>query len=589
MLSTTMNKKLSILLLLLVGFTAVEIQAQEKLSKEEQRKFDYFFYQSLSEKSLGKYESGYDLLIHCYEMDSTNANVNFELGNYYNMLENKDLAFRHFEKAVSFDEGNYYYALSYSSLCLELKKYDIAIGLYEKLIKKTPDTPELYLYLAEAYRLTDNTTKSIATLDRLEEIIGLNEKISLQKYQLYKKIGQEKKAYSEIQKYIDKYPTEMQYRILLGNLYLESGKSAEAYKIFTEAKAVDPEDPYLISSMAEYYEKTNNKEAAENELRLALVNPKMDVDTKLTILTQYIGTLYQSKKDTEAANALFDTLLVQHPQEPNLNLMYGNLLMLQEKKDEARFQFQLYADANPGNPTGWEQMLSTAFPDSVDLSISICKDAIRYNVDQPQFYFYLGLSQFLKQEYDSALVSLRDGLKYVPESNIGLISNFYGQIGDIYHQIDRNDSAYVNYDKALLYNPNNILVLNNYSYYLSLEKKNLDKAETMSSKAVKMEPTNPTYLDTYGWVLFQQKAYSIAKIYIANAVKYTEENKEEVSAEVYEHYGDVLFLTGEEDKALEYWMKAKEQSIKEESKPEYERHKSSTLDKKIETKAYIED
>ena len=129
-------------------------------------------------------------------------------------------------------------------------------------------------------------------------------------------------------------------------------------------------------------------------------------------------------------------------------------------------------------------------------------------------------------------------------------------------------------EKSVKTNPQNLHVLNNYSYYLSLEKKDLDKAEQMSSITVKAEPTNPTFLDTYGWVLFMQGAYTTARIYIENAVKYSEE---EPSAEILEHYGDVLYVTGEPEKALEQWKKAKELGSD-----------SKTLDEKIRTGKYIE-
>ncbi len=307
----------------------------------------------------------------------------------------------------------------------------------------------------------------------------------------------------------------------------------------------------------------------------------MDVDTKLAILAQYVGSLQQNKNDTGAANALFDTLMTQHPQEPKLNLMYGNLLMMQEKKDEARFQYQLFAEANPTNPIGWEQMLSTAFPDSLDLTINICNEALKYITDQPpQFYFYLGVSEYMKEDYATALEALQKGVEYVDENNKGLLSDFYGQIGDLYYHLEKTDSAFATYDKALSYNPNNVGVLNNYSYFLSVAKKDLNKAERMSSITIKAEPSNPpTYLDTYGWVLFQQGAYTIAKIYIENAVKYSEEKGEDLSAEVLEHYGDVLYKTDDAEKALEYWIRAKEKGDS----------KSKTLDKKIETKTYISD
>lgn len=548
-----------------------------KLSVEDKRKFDYYFYEAMNAKTMGQYDSAFDFLRYCIAIDSTNANVCYELGNYYNTLNNKNKALDLYRKATSYDSNNFYYNMAYASLCLEFKQYSDAIEQFEKLLASNPDNSELYVYLSESYRMDGDIPKAISTLDKLEQIVGLNDKISLHKYQLYTMIKQENKAFAEIQKYIDKYPSEIKYQILLANLYLQAGKNDDAYLVYSRAKAIDPEDPYLISSLAEYYERTNNKKAAEDELHIALMSPRMEIDNKLAILAQYVGSLQQNRQDTKIANALFDTLMIQHPQEPKLNLMYGNLLMLQNKKDEARFQYQVFSEANPTNPVGWEQLLSTAFPDSLDMTIKICKEAISYLPDQPQFYFYLGVSQYMKEDYKSALNALQKGVEYVDENNIPLLSDFYGQIGDLYYHQEMLDSAFLNYDKALQYNPNNLGVLNNYSYFLSLTKKDLDKAERMSSITVKAEPSNPTYLDTYGWVLFEQGAYTMAKIYIENAIKYSEEKKEEISGEVFEHYGDVLYKTGEAEKALEYWEKAKEKGDS----------KSKTLDKKIESKTYI--
>ncbi|NDV94662.1 hypothetical protein D0T84_06980 [Dysgonomonas sp. 521] len=547
------------------------------LPADDKRKFDYYFYEAMNAKSAGKYDAAFDLLKYCLAIDSTNANVYYELGNYYNSLDSKNKALDFYRKATNYDGNNFYYNMAYAGLCLEFKQYSDAIEQFEKLLAASPENSELYVYLSEAYRMDGDIQSAISTLDKLEQIVGLNDKISLHKYQLYTMIKQENKAFAEMQKYIDKYPNEIKYQILLANLYLQAGKNDEAYIVYSKAKSIDPDDPYLISSLAEYYERTNNKKAAEEELHTALISPKMDIDTKLAILAQYVGSLQQNRQDTQVANALFDSLMIQHPQEPKLNLMYGNLLMLQNKKDDARFQYQVFADANPTNPTGWEQMLSTTFPDSLDVSIKTCKDAISYIPDQPQFYFYLGVSEYMKENYKSALDALQQGVEYVDEENTPLLSDFYGQIGDLYYHQEMLDSAFITYDKALRYNPNNLGVLNNYSYFLSLTKKNLDKAEKMSSITVKAEPSNPTYLDTYGWVLFEQGAYTMAKIYIENAIKYSEEKKEELSGEVLEHYGDVLYKTGEQEKALEYWIKAKEKGDS----------KSKTLDKKIEEKTYI--
>lgn len=155
-----------------------------------------------------------------------------------------------------------------------------------------------------------------------------------------------------------------------------------------------------------------------------------------------------------------------------------------------------------------------------------------------------------------------------------LESDFYGQIGDLNYFLGNKEEAFENYEKAIQLFPQNLPVLNNYSYYLSLEGINLEKAEKMSSITVKAEPMNPTYLDTYGWVLYVQESYVMAKIYIERAIEYDEDDP---SAEVHEHYGDVLYKTGEKDKALEYWIKSKELG-----------GDSELLEQKIETGTLIE-
>ncbi|MFV0419069.1 MAG: tetratricopeptide repeat protein [Dysgonomonas sp.] len=562
---------------LLAQTKTIDAPKVQDLSNEDRRKFDYYFYEAVNAKAIDKYDAAYDFLKHCMDIDSTNANVLYELGSYFTALNDKSKAVNYYRKAVDYDNNNYYYNLAYAMTCLDLKQYSDAIVQFEKLIVEDPDNTELYVYLSESYRMDGDLVNAVSALDKLEQIVGLNEKISLHKYQLYTMLKQEGKAFAEIQKYIDQYPNQIKYQILLGDLYLQTGKTNEAYLVYSKAKAIDPDDPYLISSMAQYYEKTNNKAAAESELQTALMSFKMDIDTKLGILAQYVGSLQQNKKNTDAVNVLFDTLMIQHPQEPKLNMMYGNLLMIQSKKDDARAQFKLFAEANPTNPVGWEQMLYTTFPDSLKLTMEICKEALTYIDDQPQFYFYLGVSEYMEKNYTQALDALQKGVVYVDDNNPKLKADFYGQIGDLYYHLEKRDSAFIIYEKALSYDPSNLGVLNNYSYFLSLAKKDLDKAEKMSSVTVKADPANPTYLDTYGWVLFEQGAYTIAKIYIENAIKYSEEKKEELSSEVLEHYGDVLYKTDEHEKALEYWIKAKDKGDSD----------SKTLDKKIETKTYI--
>ncbi|NDW17706.1 hypothetical protein D0T53_02095 [Dysgonomonas sp. 216] len=568
----------SFLLFFCVGEATLAQSGKVKLTTEEQRKFDYYFYDALIAKTAERYDEAFDLLNYCLQIDSTNATVLYELGNFYVSLDEKSKALDFYKKAVSYDPQNFYYNEALATMCLEFQKYTEAIDRYKYLTSVNPDKYELYLYLAEAYRLNGDFDNAIKALDNLEELVGMNEKISLQKFQLYSALDRKEEGYAEIQKYIDKYPEQIRYYILLGNIYLQDNKTTEAFDIYQKGQALDSDDPYLIAALANYYEKINNKEAAQKEMYSALLNRKLDIDTKLTILGQYVGVLQEKDGDTKEANILFDTLLVENPQEPKLNFMFGNLLMQQGKNSDAHFQFQIFAEANPTNPFAWEQLLKSVPNDSLDEQIKICETAISYLPEEPLFYFYLGVGHYQKKEYNSAMKSLREGAVLGEQvGNPMLLSEFHSLIGSLYHELDKKDSSYIEYEKALKYNPQNLGVLNNYSYFLAIEKKNLEKAEKMSSVTVKAEPTNPTYLDTYGWIMFVQGDYVTSKIYLQNAVKYSEEKEKETSSEVLEHYGDVLYKLNNQEEALEYWIKAKEKGDSD----------STTLDRKIETKTYI--
>ena len=263
------------------------------------------------------------------------------------------------------------------------------------------------------------------------------------------------------------------------------------------------------------------------------------------------------------------------PEEVDLKLMYGSLLQMQGKLEEAKFQYQLVTEMEPGNAGAWQSLLNLALKgEDIPEVIRICTACMELFPNSPEYYFYLGIAYYQQEKYQEALDTYYAGVAIIPQENLGLKSDFYGQIGDIYYQMDRLPDAYKAYDEALKYNDKNVVVLNNYSYFLSLEKRDLKKAERMSGLCIKLEPDNATYLDTYAWIFFVQGNYTLAKIYIESALEKDTTN----SAELVDHYGDILFMCGEKEKAVEQWKRAKELG-----------KSTEVLDQKIERQEYIED
>lgn len=570
-------------LLLLTGIHPLHAEEIKKdtpskaneLNAAQQRKFDYFFYEGLNLKTAGKFDAAFDAFNHCLAIDSTAAPVLYELSSFYIQLNRPEKAVDMLKRAVANSADNFTYRMALATISRNLGMYGEAAEEYEKLLKAYPGKPELNYYLAEALTQEGEIGQAIDAYNALESSIGMNEALSMQKYKLYNSLEQSDAAFKEIEKLAAKYPMEARYQIILGDLHLEKNDTIKARAYYNKAHEIDPANPYYIVSMANYYEATGNKDAAEEQIRTALVNEKLDVDTKVGILSRYILKLQQTQKDTDSSNALFQTLLEQHPEDTELKQMYGSLLLSQGKTDEARFQFQLITEMEPENAGAWQQLLNMSLKaEDIPEVIRICTKCQELFPDAPEYYFYLGIAYYQQEKYQEALNTYYAGIDIIPAENPRLKSDFYGQIGDIYYQMKQMDQTYKAYDEALKYNDNNIVVLNNYAYFLSLDKKDLKKAERMSAQCIKLEPDNATYLDTYAWIFFVQGNYTLAKIYIESAL----EKDKTKSAELVDHYGDILYMTGDKDKAVEQWKKARELG-----------KESEVLDRKIIEGKYIEE
>ncbi len=565
---------------LLIGLLSASLSgnlfSQEReltLNENSRQKFDHYFYEALNAKAQNKFDEAFDLFRHCHALDSTNANVLVELGAYHNLMGEKSLGLSYLRKAVQYDPKNYYYNVILAGASKEMSLKQEVVDIYAFLLQTYPDKLDLYYELANAYLDNGELEEALKTFENLEKISGITDMTALNKFRIYTMMDKKEAAFDEVLAIVAKNPGNSRYTLLAGDLYLQDNQPEKALEFYQKTAETDSGNPSLILSMVNYYEKTGDKQAALEEMSKAVAGTQLEAETKLQLLARYVALLQQSKQDVKTANPLFQSFVEQHPNNSDVNLLYGEVLLLQNDTTAALNRFSAYAKANPQDPTGYEQMLRLALPDKLDKIIEITQSALQNIPEAPQFYFYLGSAYYQQQKHREALDVFEAGLKNAKFQNPLVESDFYGQIGDLNYFLKNKKAAFENYEKSLERNPQNLFVLNNYSYYLSLERKELDKAEKMSSITVKAEPTNPTYLDTYGWILFEQGAYVMAKIYIEKAVEYS---KEEPSADIFEHHGDILAVTGETDKAVEQWQKAK--ALGSDSK---------TLDKKIKQREYI--
>lgn len=558
--------KLIIFILILGGFFPAlsakkpnkkELPKQLILSSDEKTRFDYFFYESVKQKNLGNHDSQMEALRMCESIDSLNGTVQSELGLLYSSLGKIVPALNAFQKSVNANPSNWWYQVQYITMLSAVEKRNDAINQTLKLKKLFPGKEEVFNMLAALYKQTGEFDKAIKALDELELFTGIDEYLSFQKFQLYSALNKNDKAIAEIDRLVAKYPSDTRYQVLKGDLLMEKKQTEKAYQIYQNVLTTDPSSPYVYIALSNYYKQQNEFDKAMDAIVSALKNPQLESETKMEILGQYVQKLLNNDEKLAETENLFKILVEMYPLDEKTHMYYALFLQHQKRADEAISELESVININSKNEQAWLSSLSilSEKEDTVGI-LNLTEKALKELPAVAQLYFFRSIALYQQGKYDDAIKINEEALKNIEAENPVVLSNFYAQMADIYYKMKEKQKAFDNYEKALSIYPSNIYVMNNYAYYLSEEKIELRKAERMSSKTVEKEPTNSTYLDTYAWILYQQKSYTLAKYYIQKAIDNLDKENEEEHEVLYEHFGDILLALGDKAKALEMWQKA---------------------------------
>ena len=449
----------------------------------------------------------------------------FELSEQYANADRIPEAFNMIEKAAQLDPDNKWYQLRLGKFYRNLDRYEDYIKLYEQLTSKYPDDLDMLSDLIDAYLITENYDKALKKMDVLEQQIGNNEMITEQRLGIYKHMGNTKKLLAELEKLVKENPENLRYYSLLAKEYSENGKDKEALKTFEKIKELNPDDPYINISLLEFYEKNGDKEKAFNELLATIRNKNLDLNTKTNIYDYWVQKNESSGQLNEQARQCGEAFIETHPDDKIGYLVLGSYYTINENAQKAKEMYQKSLAIDSTDFYSWQNLIVSESrlennPAVRDNAIA----ALKYYPMQPIFYWYAGVANAVLENNDDAITYLEKGRRYT--SDRLQMANFDAFLGDLYHQQGDEEKAFEAYERTLRNDPDNILVLNNYAYYLAVKGQDLDKALEMSTKAIAAEPDNPTYLDTYAWVLYMKGDYKEAEKHMKKALKLLKEPDE---------------------------------------------------------------
>lgn len=536
----------------------------DKAQQEETR----LHYDAIRKLLDGNPDEAETILIRLMGLNPKNHAAAFELARIYDSRFKYQDAIVLMEMAKEAEPLNFWY----NELLLNLYQKAGQAEAYLKQIRETsqrfPDKADLLERYKDALIAARKTDEAVAVMNQLIEKGIDEEKHTLQIFEIQVSRNKKKDAIRHMEQYLTRRPCSEKASIIFSNYLFNNKKPSDAVRVLDNLLKCDTTNEIVTLTLAEYYFKNGDSLRAHQYVKKAFSNPRVSFGNKI----QYIISFYPLEKNTSTNDRklleLIGIISRIHPEEPQARILAGDFYYISEKYNEAASEFESAIRLNAQDYSLYEKLMVSlaTIEDTARLS-AYSHRAIGLYPLQPLPYYFEGMVAYQAKRYEYARKMFEQGLKY-SGTNEALAMQFFLFLGDLCNYLKDFSASDSYYEKLLRIDSTNYLVLNNYSYSLAERKIQLERAYRMAHQAYHADSINPSYVDTYGWVLYRMGRFSEAEVILKKAVKLAREQQ----GVIFEHYGDVLYRLQRKEEAIEYWRKAKEAG-----------DHSEMLDRKIET------
>ena len=551
---TALYKKiLPILLLTAVLALCTPLAAQTPRDDSPELLFSDFYSRALSLEPLDAESELSPYLSHLWLAnlaDSTQASALSDIGFVLSQLGQPEQAQTYLMRAYRASHGDHLIGEPLARMALANQDFATAEEVITELLARTPDDHFLLILLQQAYRSEEKWDKAIEVGKKIVELSRDDPRQVSGLAGLYVQAGQQGKAVELLEEYGKTHPGEPSTQTVLFYLYLSAGDYDRAGKALEQLRKQDKgSDVVRVAEVTYLARRERYREGAKYILRQSRsegIDPEQ--------VESLIQTLY--KESPSATEARREVVRVRpeiaklFPETPQLRLgLSQDYLLL-------------------GDTVAAEGILDRLVDDRVELVSPYVYFTDRYAAaedttnlrhyaeaghealpEEGVFRLYLALLAMnagdttgYRRQLDDALTVVSTEDRFYPQLALLRADDLSGG-GDF-------DAARPYYEAAV--SQPLPPAYNNYAYFLT-EKSgtpaDLDKAEKLARQAIKLEPDNGTYLDTYAWVLYRKGSSMLALIYIKKAIEATETP----DPTLYEHLAEILTAEGRYDEAIEAW------------------------------------
>jgi tetratricopeptide (TPR) repeat protein len=536
------------------GFLFQPAKAQVNKNKSDQdnlREAENVFFDACRKEILEYPAEALDLFKKSCVLNPKNAAAFYKAAELLELEDKDEEALMYAEKSVDLETNNEYYWIQLARLREENGKWKEALKAYDYMIQHLEGGKKYHLSKAEIFRKQKLYKNALRELEKTEKEMGPGPELFESRIQLFLQEGNSGQAEEECRRWIKTFPESYEAKMNYARLLTDQKKFKEAKKELLEMLEGDEGFASAHLMLANIYLLEQDEVNADLEIEKAILSQELPIEAKIELVSGFLNGP-RSEENEKKALKLSDLILKVHPDASGAWILKGDLLNKFGSKREARICYIRATAEDKGNIALWEQLVL------LDLNLNEIDSLQKHTAGARElfpniasFAFYNGLSNLILKRYEKSVESLEDARRLsVGQREMQL--EVFTQLGDAYYNLKETEKSFAAYDEVLKLDSGNAHVLNNYAYFLSLEKTNLDKALKMSRRLVSMHPDDPTFLDTHAWVLYQKGDYAEALAVLEKAAGNSG------SGTIWEHFGDALFKNGKTDKAIEAWKKARE-------------------------------
>ena len=531
--------------------TQLNAYTEGPVSYQNQHRFKFLFLEAQRLKALEEFEKAATMVEQCLAIDPLSAVAHYEMAQLHIRNENLQDALFHAEQSKLLNPKNVWTHELLSQLYYAVGDREGQVSICEDLIDLKPKNIEYLYRLASAYTELDAYKKALEIYNEVEKKMGISEGLSIVKQHIFIEIGDIHGAAGELMALIEAFPDEIRFQQMLAELYHANDLTEASIAIYNEILLKKPSDSYANSALAEHFRLKKNHLKAFEYLNISFDDPEFSLDVILQVLSSYFDLAIENEAYQAPLLSLLEKALLNHPKQAVFQVLSGDYHFQKNQTKKAFYAYERALDLGTSEYFIWNRYLILGLDlKAYEKTALKSLKSIELHPVQPSLYLFAGFAHSMNDDKRKAIELWNKGLNYVV-NNRELKAEFYNYLGNAYHTIGEHNLSDENYEKSLSIIPENPIVLNNYSYYLSLRSKDLERAQKLSKKCNELVPDQPIYQDTYGWILYKLGRFVEAEVWLQKAVLV-----EAGSADILEHYGDVLYQVNRTQEALEYWKKA---------------------------------